>query len=226
MTVPDRSDDRLDDAEVARVLRRAVELDAKRGALVGVEDLREIAGEVGISLESLNDALEEVRLARTSGLAPNAAAPAEVAAAPSAAAGPVSLDALITEARPLVELLRSAGLIIGGFALGWLGWTSGTRHWALITSVVVIGLGLETARRHQRTGTQWRFQMDNLWLWTANLAGMIAAAPHVSTEPVMLSLLGWASLAVAGGAAIAGTARRTTGFFRSLFGREERAGRA
>ncbi len=106
--------ERLDEAQVARLFRRAAEMDAAHGTRVAVDDLRQIARDLGISAESFECALQEVRLA-----APGTGTDAGAAIVQPAERGVTPrLRGAVGRA---VRLLRSAAVATAGLVLGFVG---------------------------------------------------------------------------------------------------------
>ena len=53
------SESRLPEATAKRILDRAIEIDGQRSTLMSIESLRSIAREMGVSDESLDEAIRE-----------------------------------------------------------------------------------------------------------------------------------------------------------------------
>src|SRR5688572_2343690 len=64
---PNENESRISEADVKRILERAIQLDTVRTTEVTLAELRRVADEVGISPVALMQAFEENRLAKTSG---------------------------------------------------------------------------------------------------------------------------------------------------------------
>jgi hypothetical protein len=127
---------------------------------VSIEDLRQIAGEAGISMESFDTAVMSLNEPDP----PAAADPAE----PIVPAYAAFFDqlGLPIPGRTIVNLLRTTSLAASAAVLGFFGGLGDEA--VTIPAIIILGImGLASIRHHRRAGTLWNYQMDNAWMWLA-----------------------------------------------------------
>jgi hypothetical protein len=198
--------ERLDEAQVARLFRRAAEMDAARGTRVAVDDLRQIARDLGISSESFEAALHEVRLA-----VPGTGSPAGVAVAGQGAKP--RLHRVLDRA---VRMVRSAAVATAGLVLGFVGPASNPWEfrrvrdgWALlrdpdgIVTVMAFGitalLGVAMMLVHRRDRTPLHYQLDALMLWGMFTQGVFLGHGRYLDDVFSTSLVVWLGYSLVGG---------------------------
>jgi len=226
---PDPPARRLSELDSTRALRRAVEIDAQRGATLDIEDLRQIAIEAGISSDALDRAIEEVRLGTI---------PEEASSQMRAAGPPPRIDAVLdrfgASATTLRNWWRTTSIAIAGFGLGVAGpLLEGERavrvrgggfmvvngdgmSWSIVAGIIAGLIGLTAIRRHRRTSTQWDYQMDVLWLCLAFGSGWLLAHGRFDDDPMALFFFAWSTFAAVGGLIVQRPWARLRGWVRSL----------
>lgn len=194
-------DARIPEADVRRILDRAIQLDAERTTDVTLSELQRIADEIGISPLALTQAFDEHQLAR---LQPPAVP------APAAASEP---PGWVTRLRRLVRpaIIGSVGSILGLITAA-----GGAEEPALITFMMSIAASLLLAVMHRlrrrdaveaadagvATADQlreakdagWAYQIDLLALWVPwSVLNALA-----EDELILIGSLTWSIAAVVG----------------------------
>ena len=177
--------ERLSGSQVALVLERAAEIDA-RGDTVSVDEVGRIAAEAGIDPEAVRIALSEVLAADDPAVHP------AVAAAPRP---PAVKPSFPSPRRILAGALAGALL---GFSF-WIPETSGFWMPIVATGPLFLYVGLR-AHQAMKRGSQLAYQLQNFALWLAAhfVAGSAPAFhPIENIFAVMVSL--WIVTSVLGG---------------------------
>ena len=192
---------RFSDAQVAHILKRAAEIDA-RGDSMSAEDLRAIAAEAGIDPKATEAAIEEL-LAAEEGAPETSPEPGSSVVerspqVPATTTG-LSLPWRIAAGGAVGAACGFIyGLPVGGILIG---------DWPLFTGNMVIGLGTVTlyliarAVMSMKRGDQSGFQFENLAVWTgAALVTIPGLAPFIFLHDILAPLIvAWFLVAVVGG---------------------------
>ncbi len=192
---------RFSDAQVAHILKRAAEIDA-RGDSMSAEDLRAIAAEAGIDPRATEAAIQEL-LAEEEGAPvpspePGSSAVERSPRVPATKTG-LSLPWRIAAGGAMGAACGFIyGLPVGGILIG---------DWPLFTGNMVIGLGTVTlyliarAAMNMKRGDQRDFQFENLAVWIgAALVTIPRLAPFIQLDDILAPLIvAWLLVAVVGG---------------------------
>jgi hypothetical protein len=197
---PNENEPRLSEADVKRILERAIQLDTVRTTEVTLAELRRVADEVGISPVALMQAFEENQLGKTS--APPLARAIEPLATgwlnrtrrllrPMWLAGTATVFGLFTAAMGADEAaLATFFLTIAGSAVLAI-----MHRLRRSDAVLSAEAGIATAEQVQDARHQgWRFQLDLLAIWVpwTILNGL------AEEEILLVGSLSWSIAAVVG----------------------------
>lgn len=192
---------RFSDAQVAHILKRAAEIDA-RGDSMSAEDLRAIAAEAGIDPRATEAAIQEL-------LAEKEGAPVPLPESGSSVVERSFRVPATTTGLSLPWRIAAGGAV--GAACGFIFGLSGggvlIGDWPLFTGNIVIGLGTvmlylsARAVMSMKRGDQSGFQFENLALWTgAALVTIPRLAPFIYLDDILAPLIvAWFLVAVVGG---------------------------
>jgi hypothetical protein len=183
---------RLTDEDARRILMRASELDAKRSTTVTPEELREIAGEAGISSESFLAALRDVSRGQVSEPREN----------PFSGTGPFykrffGSRARNSEAGPRPSMVRSIVAVGAGLLLGVTGSLLGPGAFAGAIAMVIGSVHLASYHRHR--GSHEAFQLEMVSLWLSFMASFTLASRD---DAAILFVVLWLVLSAVGGITI------------------------
>ncbi len=202
---------RFSDAQVAHILKRAAEIDA-RGDTMSAEDLRAIAAEAGIDPRATDAAIREL-LAEEEGGSSTSPEPGTSVAERSPRV-PARKAAL-----PLPWRVATGGAV--GAACGFVyGLSAGGMmgDMPLMTANVVIGLGtaalyaMVRGVQNMSRGDQRDFQVENLAVWIgAALGALPRVGPWWHLDDVLAPLIfWWFVVAVVGGLLVRSGRRERT----------------
>lgn len=157
------TDARFSDRDVEQIIARAIQLDVP-GHAMSLERLREVAGELGISPEALNQALAE----RTA--APDETAMRVVRESPTPVPPPAP--------RPWNQWLTAASVGVGALtgALTGAGWLqqSGTAEFSTMATCATAALLLWL---HRKSRNGWEMSAQMVVLWSSYGYAFAAARP-------------------------------------------------
>ena len=190
---------RFSDAQVAHILKRAAEIDA-RGDSMSAEDLRAIAAEAGIDPKATDAAIQELLAEEASGASTSPEPGSSVMEqGPRVPARKAAL--------PLPWRIGAGGAV--GAACGFIYGLSASGMMGdmpLMTANVVIGLGtavlylMVRATQHMKRGDQRDFQIESLAVWIGAALGAVPRVPWWNVDDVLAPLFFWGLLvAVVGG---------------------------
>jgi hypothetical protein len=197
---PNENEPRISEADVKRILERAIQLDTVRTTEVTLAELRRVADEVGISPVALMQAFEENQLGKTSG--PPLARPIEPSSTgwlnrarrllrPVWLASAASMLGLFTAWSGVEELMLSTFFltIVGSVILAIM------HRLRRSDAVLSAEAGIATAEQlHDARHQGWRFQLDLLAIWVpwSILNGL------AEEEILLVGSLAWSIAAVVG----------------------------
>ena len=191
--VHERQARRFRDDDAARIIDHAIRLDAARKSGMSVEDLHDIAREIGIAPDSVDDAL---RALEASGWVPGTATEAAAVAPPDERPrwGPRIARALRLVLVPLAGLV--GGLASSGYVVGPPG--SADLNGGTALTALLVGGSLALFLHHRRRRAVRSYQLDLLCLWGGFTVGWLLSHDSLDIESFAVLAGGWLALAAFG----------------------------
>jgi hypothetical protein len=195
----DPSRRRFRDDDAARILDHAIRLDAARKSGMSVDDLHDIAREIGIAPDSVDDALSALEAAGWTPEAPPALQQdATSSGAPEDDRAP--LRARIARAMR-VAFIPVVGLVAGGASSDYVvgppgpaqGFDVGT-----VLSTLLVGGSVALLLYHWRHRSRRDYQVDLVSLWGGFVVGWLVAHDALDLQSFAFMSGSWLALALFG----------------------------
>ena len=172
----------LGEAEVAEILERAIKLDGARDAHVTVDQLREVALEVGVSPAAFSEALVEFGREHT---------PPEEPPVP---------ELPVSRFRSWIRTVL--GVAFGGILGAIAGIMDGPylheETWALAV-ILLSGASLSLVLSHKREKALLPYVIDVIWLWSSFAVVTALVTDYLGEESIIATLAGITLASVVGG---------------------------
>jgi hypothetical protein len=172
----------LGEADVAEILERAIKLDGARDATVTVDQLREVALEVGVSPSAFSQALVDFGREHTPQEEPPAA---EVPAPRFRSWIRTGLSVLFGSV-----LGATAGIMDGPYL--------NEETWALAV-ILLSGASLRLVLSHKKEKVLLPYIIDVIWLWSSFAVVTAMITDYLGEESIIATLVGITMASVVGG---------------------------